>query len=169
MEKMNTKKMNRKIHRWLGIFTAIPMIIILSTGVLLLLKKDISWIQPSTQKGSSKEVKLHFDDILNIVSKLPDINLKHWEDINRLDIRPNKGIIKVRGNNNWEVQLDSKTGKVLQIAERRSDIIESIHDGTFFHKHVKLWIFLPMAILLIILWITGLYLFSFSTFSKKSK
>ena len=88
------------------------MIIILSTGVLLLLKKDISWIQPSTQRGSSKELKLHFDDILNIVSKLPNINFKHWEDINRLDIRPKKGIIKVRGNNNWEVQLDSKTGEV---------------------------------------------------------
>lgn len=145
------------------------MIIILSTGVLLLLKKDISWIQPATQKGSSKELKVTFNDIINIVKKLPHVNLKNWEDINRLDIRPNKGIIKVRGNNNWEVQLDSKTGEVLHIAERRSDIIESIHDGSFFHKNIKLWVFLPMALLLIILWITGLYLFSSSYFKKKLK
>ena len=89
------------------------MIIILVTGILLLLKKDIGWIQPPTQKGSSHALKLTFDDILNRVSKVPIVNIKTWNDINRLDVRPKKGIVKVRGNNNWEVQLDAKTGKVL--------------------------------------------------------
>ena len=164
---MNRKRMNRKIHRWLGIFTAIPMIIILSTGVLLLLKKDISWIQPPTQKGSSKELKLSFDEILTIVRQVPNVNIRQWDDINRLDIRPKKGVIKVRSNDNWEIQLDSKTGKVLQTLERRSDIIESIHDGSYFHKNIKLWIFLPVALLLIILWVTGLYLFIIPYSSRK--
>ena len=167
MEKMNKKRMNRKIHKWLGIFTAIPMIIILSTGVLLLLKKDISWIQPPTQKGSSKELKLSFDEILTIVRQVPNVNIRQWDDINRLDIRPKKGVIKVRSNDNWEIQLDSKTGKVLQTLERRSDIIESIHDGSYFHKNIKLWIFLPVALLLIILWVTGLYLFIIPYSSRK--
>ena len=164
---MNRKRMNRKIHKWLGIFTAIPMIIILSTGVLLLLKKDISWIQPPTQKGSSKELKLSFDEILTIVRQVPNVNIRQWDDINRLDIRPKKGVIKVRSNDNWEIQLDSKTGKVLQTLERRSDIIESIHDGSYFHKNMKLWIFLPVALLLIILWVTGLYLFIIPYSSRK--
>lgn len=156
---MYTKRLNRQLHKWIGIITAIPVIIILMTGVLLLLKKDIAWIQPATQKGSSKELKLTFDEIINRVRQVPNINLQQWTDINRLDIRPNKGVVKVRGNNNWEVQLDSKTGKILQVLERRSDIIESIHDGSYFHKNVKLWVVLPVALLLIILWITGLYLF----------
>ena len=112
-------------------------------------------------------MKLSFDEILTIVRQVPNVNIRQWDDINRLDIRPKKGVIKVRSNDNWEIQLDSKTGKVLQTLERRSDIIESIHDGSYFHKNIKLWIFLPVALLLIILWVTGLYLFIIPYSSRK--
>lgn len=164
---MSAKRLNRKIHRWAGIITALPVIIILITGILLLLKKDVGWIQPPSQKGSSKELKLSFEQVLEIVSKVPDVNLQNWNDINRLDVRPKKGLIKVRGNNNWEVQIDSKTGEVLQVAERRSDFIESIHDGSFFHEYVKLGVFLPVAILLVGIWGTGLYLFLMPYMGRK--
>ena len=166
---MSVKKLNRTIHRWAGIVTAIPVIIILVTGILLLLKKDVAWIQPPSQKGLSQELKLSFEQVLDIVSKVPNVNLKSWKDINRLDVRPKKGLIKVRGNNDWEVQLDSKTGEVLQVAERRSDFIESIHDGSYFHDYVKLGVFLPVAILLLALWGTGLYLFLLPYMGKKKK
>jgi len=166
---MSARKLNRTIHRWAGIVTAIPVIIILVTGIFLLLKKDVAWIQPSSQKGSSKELKLSFDQILEVVSKVPNVNLKSWNDINRLDVRPKKGLIKVRGNNDWEVQLDAKTGEVLQVAERRSDFIESIHDGSYFHENVKLGIFLPVALLLVAIWVTGLYLFLLPYMGRKKK
>ena len=156
---MNIKAFNRKLHRWAGVITALPFIIITVTGMMLLLKKDIAWIQPATQKGSSKELSLSFDEILTSVNQVKEVNIKSWNDIDRLDIRPNKGIIKIRGKNDWEVQLDSKSAEVLQVAMRRSDLIESIHDGSFFHKSVKLWLFLPVSILLILVWISGLYLF----------
>ena len=164
---MSARKLNRTVHRWAGIVTAIPVIIILVTGIFLLLKKDVAWIQPPSQKGSSKELKLSFDQVLDIISKVPNVNLKSWKDINRLDVRPKKGLIKVRGNNDWEIQLDSKTGKVLQVAERRSDFIESIHDGSFFHEYVKLGVFLPVAILLVAIWGTGLYMFLLPYMSRK--
>lgn len=166
---MSVKKLNRTVHRWAGIVTAIPVIIILVTGILLLLKKDVAWIQPPSQKGSSQELKLSFEQVLDIVSKVPNVNLKSWKDINRLDVRPKKGLIKVRGNNDWEVQLDSKTGEVLQVAERRSDFIESIHDGSYFHDSVKLGVFLPVAILLLAIWGTGLYLFLLPYMGRKKK
>ncbi len=166
---MSARKLNRTIHRWAGIVTAIPVIIILVTGIFLLLKKDVAWIQPSSQKGSSKELKLSFDQILEVVSKVPNVNLKSWNDINRLDVRPKKGLIKVRGNNDWEVQLDAKTAEVLQVAERRSDFIESIHDGSYFHENVKLGIFLPVALLLVAIWVTGLYLFLLPYMGRKRK
>jgi len=53
--------------------------------------------------------------------------------------------------NNWEIQIDTQSGTILQQAYRRSDIIESIHDGSWFHDKVKLWIFLPTGIVLLIL------------------
>jgi hypothetical protein len=57
------------------------------------------------------------------------------------------------------VQVDTNTGSVLQVAYRRSDLIESIHDGSFFHDQAKLWVFLPTAIIVLGLWVTGMYLF----------
>ncbi len=47
---------------------------------------------------------------------------------------------------------------MLQVAYRRSDLIESIHDGSFFHDRAKLWVFLPAGLILIGLWVTGVYL-----------
>ena len=72
---------------------------------------------------------------------------------------PGRGIVKVQACNRTEVQVDLQTAEVLQVAYRRSDLIESLHDGSFFHDRVKLWIFLPVALLLLGLWVTGVYLF----------
>ncbi len=58
-----------------------------------------------------------------------------------------------------DTELDAKTGDVLQVAYRRSDLIESIHDGSFFHDRAKLWAFLPTALILGLLWGSGIYLF----------
>ena len=68
-------------------------------------------------------------------------------------------MLKIRCKNRWEIQLDANSGEVLQVAYRRSDLIESIHDGSFFHDRVKLWVFLPAALVLGVLWLTGSYLF----------
>ena len=53
------------------------------------------------------------------------------------------------------------------MAYRRSDLIEQIHDGSFFSDAVKLYVFLPTGILLILMWGTGIYLFLLPRFRKK--
>ena len=166
---MRAKILNRKLHRWAAIATALPVIIVIVTGIILQVKKEFDWIQPPTQRGASTELALSFDQILGVVSKIPDVGLTSWDDINRLDVRPGKGIIKVRGNNDWEVQIDSKTGDVLQIAVRRSDFIESIHDGSFFHESFKLRVFLPSALILAGMWGTGIYLFLLPYMLKRKR
>ena len=67
-------------------------------------------------------------------------------------------MVKVRCANRWEGQVDSHTGAVLQSSYRRSDLIESLHDGSWFHDRAKLLIWLPTGLILCGLWITGLYL-----------
>ena len=156
---MKAKILNRKLHRWAAIVTALPIVIVIISGIILQVKKEFDWIQPPTQRGTDNVPFLSFDQILDAVRDVPDAGLTSWEDIDRLDVRPGKGIIKVRGNNDREIQLDAATGKVLQVAVRRSDIIESIHDGSFFHESFKLWIFLPSAVILAVMWGTGIYLF----------
>jgi len=50
--------------------------------------------------------------------------------IDRIDVRPSKGIAKVLfKEGNWEVQIDGTSGEVKSIAKRYSDWIESLHDG----------------------------------------
>jgi hypothetical protein len=78
-------------------------------------------------------------------------------------------VVKVRAKNRWEIQIDSTGGEVLQVAVRRSDLIESIHDGSFFHESFKLWVFLPSALLLVGVWGTGLYIFLFPYLSRHNR
>lgn len=166
---MKPSRLNRVIHRWGSIAIALPALIVLASGVLLQLKKESSWIQPATQAGSNQPPQISFSRILEIARTVPEARVESWDDIDRLDVRPDKGMLKVRCKNCWEVQLDAASGDVLQVAYRRFDLIEGIHDGSIFSELVKLGIFLPTAIVLIVLWGTGVYLFLLPHLAKRNK
>jgi hypothetical protein len=166
---MKLSKLNRDIHRWGSILIAAPVVVIVVTGVILQLKKESAWIQPPTRQGSGRELSLSFDQILAATRGVPEAEVDSWDDIERLDVRPGKGMLKVRCKNRWEVQLDTENGDILQVAYRRSDLIESIHDGGFFHDGFKLWVFLPTALILAALWATGIYLFILPYFARWKK
>lgn len=156
---MRLNILNRKVHYWLSTVIALPFLVVLTTGLLLQLKKQLTWVQPAEQRGSGKIPTLSFDQILDACRSVPEAGIESWDDIDRLDVRPGKGMLKVQAKNSWEIQLNGETGEVLQVAYRRSDMIEAIHDGSWFHDYVKLGLFLPVAILLVVMWITGIYLF----------
>ena len=160
------RKTSRSLHLWLSLVIFIPVIIVIGSGLLLQVKKEFDWIQPPTQKAPNAYPTLSFERILQSASTVAKANIVTWEDIDRLDVRPNKGIIKVRGRNHWEIQLDAQSGDVLQVAYRRTDTIEAIHDGIWFFEGAKLWLFLPAAILLFVLWVTGLVML-FTTLKSK--
>ena len=50
---MKPAKLNRLFHRWGAIIVALPVLVVIVTGIILQLKKEFVWIQPATQKGSS--------------------------------------------------------------------------------------------------------------------
>jgi len=166
---MKLSRLNRLVHRWGSIVIAAPALVVLVTGVILQLKKESAWIQPPTAKGSTKQLTLSFDEILAATAAVEQAEVSSWDDIDRLDVRPGKGMVKVRCNSRWEVQLDAVTGDVLQVAYRRSDFIESLHDGSFFSDAAKLWVFLPSAIIFVVLWFTGIYLFAQPYLAKRKK
>lgn len=163
----HARRDSRKIHRWGAIIIALPFLIVLISGLFLQLKKDVSWIQPESIEGVSNIPSISFEEILTAAKSIPEAEISSWKDINRLDVRPDKGMVKVRANNHWEIQIDTETGNVLQAEYRRSDIIEAIHDGSWFHESVKLWIFLPTGIIVTILWLTGIYMFFIPYLNKR--
>lgn len=161
--------LNRKVHYWASIALAVPILIVIVSGILLQTKKQFEWIQPVEQRGASKTPTISLPEVLEISKTVAEAEIKSWDDINRLDVRPSRGMLKVRAANNWEIQIDTQTGAILQSAYRRSDIIESIHDGSFFHDAVKMWIFLPAGIVLLLLWLTGIYLFALPLWVKRRR
>ena len=155
---MSAAKWNRKVHRWGAVIAALPLLVIMASGVVLQLKRESAWIQPPTQHGTGTELLLPWDQVLEVTKGVPEAGVESWADIDRLDVRPSKGMLKVRCKNRWEVQIDTSSGKVLSSTLRRSDWIESIHDGSWFHDSFKLWVFLPTGLILCGLWVTGVYL-----------
>jgi uncharacterized iron-regulated membrane protein len=155
----NFRIWNRKLHRWGAIATALPFLVVLGTGLLLQLKKQLTWVQPAEQRTANRVPSVSMQQIFAAASSVRQTEIRSWDDIDRLDVRPGKGIVKVAAVNHWEVQVDLASGKVLQSAYRRSDLIEQMHDGSWFHEVAKLWVFLPSAVVVLGLWVTGIYLF----------
>jgi uncharacterized iron-regulated membrane protein len=154
---MKASILNRKLHRWGAILIALPLLAVICTGILLQVKKQVPWVQPPTARGVGGDPAVSFEAILD-AARGAGKGIESWDDVDRLDVRPGKGVVKVRGNNRWEVQVDTATAEVVHVAYRRSDLIESIHDGSWFSDGLKLWLFLPSAVILFVLWFTGIYL-----------
>jgi hypothetical protein len=151
---------NRKVHYWLSGIFLIPTLCIILTGVTLQVKKQVPWVQPKEVKAKFESSNLAVNDFVQIASQIPECRVSGWEDIERVDIRASKGIAKVIAKSGYEAQIELTTGKVLQVAYRRSDIIESIHDGSFFAGDVsKLGVFLTTGVVLLILSLSGFWMF----------
>ena len=148
---MKISKLSRVLHRWGCLIALLPITIIVFSGIVLQLKKVSPYIQPPTQRGAGTEPAIGFERILEVARSVPEAEIESWEDIDRLDVRPGKGVVKVRCKNRYEVQIDTETAEILQVAFRRSDLIESMHDGSYFNDHFKLWVFLPAGIVLAML------------------
>ena len=159
----------RKLHRWGAILIAIPLLIVILSGLLLQVKKQLSWVQPPTISGDSKQPELAWDLILEKSQQVVEAEVNGWEDIDRIDVRVGKGVLKVRCKSGWEIQLDAVDGKLLSSNYRRSDVIENIHDGSIFSDAAKLWVFLPNGLVLLALWFTGLYLWYLPFLTKRKK
>jgi uncharacterized iron-regulated membrane protein len=127
----------RKLHRYVGIGLFFFFFIVAVSGILLGWKKHSGGlILPNTETGTSKSLATWLPiDSLSTLAKFAIQEKHQFTDIqiDRMDIRPEKGVVKVSFKGNYyEVQLDGATGNVLAVNQRNSDIIEQIHDGTIF-------------------------------------
>ena len=165
--KWHARRDSRKLHRIGAIIIALPFLIVIITGLLLQVKKDVAWVQPASQEGISTIPSITFQQILEISQSVPEAEISSWDDIDRLDVRPDKGMVKVRSVNHWEIQIDTENGSVLQVEYRRSDIIEAMHDGSWFSDGAKYWVFLPTGFIVLILWITGIYMYFIPSLNKR--
>lgn len=141
------------------------------TGLLLGWKKHSNgFILATTAKGSTTELTnwLPLETLRqNALKAFKDsISTEGSPEIDRIDLRPEKGVLKFNFKNNFHgIQLDGATGKVLKIETRRSDFIEQVHDGSILDRYigtnngqVKLFYTSIMGIALLIFTVTGFWL-----------
>jgi uncharacterized iron-regulated membrane protein len=150
----------RKLHSWTSVVIALPALVMIVSGLLLQVKKQVTWVQPQEQRGTGSVPRISLDAILETVVATEGAGASSWQDVKRIDIRPSRGLAKVSLEDGFELQIDLGTGRLLHAAHRRSDLIEQLHDGSFFAGDVtKLGLFLPTGLVLLFLWGSGLWLF----------
>jgi hypothetical protein len=157
---MSGNVLNRKLHYWGSAIIAIPLLVVIGSGIVLQLKKNWSWVQPVEFRGREKAPVIELSDILTAIKNHPhpEVKVSTWADVKRLDVRPDRGVAKATLQNDWEVQVDTTDGRVMQVAYRRSDWLEALHDGSLVNDTYKMWIVFPSSLVLLFLWGSGIWM-----------
>ena len=131
----------RKIHRWTGASLFILFVFVSISGLLLGWKKDSNgYLLPDTQRGSSTaaDAWLPLGELQDRATLLIDsLDATLDPTLDRFDVRPDKGVVKFTFKNHYrEIQLDLATGRLLSYGQRRSDLLEQIHDGSIVDRRL---------------------------------
>lgn len=148
-------------HLWLGIITTGIVLILSISGILLNHKRPLG-LMPDVDHIPTGE----FDRALPMHELVRRADLAAPEaagsGVDRLDVRPRSGIIKVRYRDDvvTEVTLDINDGRVLHVGLRNDVFLEKLHSGEIFGAG---WVLLSDfgAVGLIILIGTGYWLWLF--------
>jgi hypothetical protein len=130
----------RKLHRITGLILLVFILNMAITGILLGWKKNsYDYILPNNRQGTSSDLKkwLPLDSLEKAAKQsLSDFSAELETTISRIDIRPDKGVVKfIFENHYWGIQLDGATAQVMHIGKRRSDFLEELHDGSFLDQY----------------------------------
>ncbi|HOO08439.1 MAG TPA: PepSY-associated TM helix domain-containing protein [Cyclobacteriaceae bacterium] len=162
----------RTWHRFIGTGLGLFMLLTASTGILLGWKKNVDILQPPAQKGTSTDLAqwVSIQTIVRTAVHAVDSVVGRTIEVDKLDVRPSKGIVKVIfKERNWEVQVDGATGKSLSVLRRHSDWIEHLHDGSIISDFVKITYTNLMGWGLLILSLSGFWLWYGPKIVKKIK
>lgn len=144
----------RKLHRIVALIILLPLMIVSVTGVVLLVRNQFEFIQPSAVKSTPVEGSqlLTFESITEQFGK---------ENIEQIIYRPGKGSMAVRLTNATEVQIHPQTGEVLKSAKRRTNFLIDLHQGSWLGAFGQLGIHMITGLGLVFLIITGIIIYPF--------
>ena len=155
---MFTANQLRKFHRTLSFFTALPLIVITVTGILMALRQEFTWISPK----SIKRERVTLAEVISpqeIYQRFTTTSLKNLldlKDLDNLQFKPKSGVYTLRVTGDKEMVIEAKTGNVLSFQKKRSLWILRIHEGTWSSWPLREWIYVPAALGLVLLWLTGM-------------
>lgn len=157
----------RRIHKWISIPFVAFLLLIGITAILLAWKKELKLIPPTQKTAVELPGQwVNVEKILAIGASYMQDSLGKSPIIDRIDIRPDKGIAKIIFKEHFmEIQVDGYSGEILSVKKRNSDLIERIHDGSILDfvfqsnaESSKLIYSTVTSLVLVILGISGFYL-----------
>lgn len=163
-------RVTRPYHRYIGVILSLFIVLSSVTGILLSWKKQVHWLQPTEQikQTISDSDWLSISDLKQIADKALSDQVEIPVFLERMDVRITKGFVKMRYQpENWEVQINGKTGDILSIAQRNADWIEQLHDGSIISENYKLISLSLLGLGLLFLSLSGLWLWIGPSLVKK--
>ncbi len=171
----------RKVHRMSGALLFVFFFIVATTGLILGWKKNTGGlILAKTHAGKSNDPKNWLPiDVLRqkaIEHAKQHVSADFDPKIDRIDVRPDKGMVKfVFVEGYWGVQIDATTGELLLMESRWADLTENIHDGSVIDYllgtdgQFKLFYTSVMGVSLLLFTVTGFWLWYGPKDFKKSR
>ena len=155
------------LHLWLGVLSTGVLILVSLTGILLNHKRPLGLMPdvPNQPTGAFADALplavLAERAAVGVGPAIAD------QGIDRMDVRPGDGLIKVRYNDRevTEATVDINTGAVLHVGVRNDVFLEKLHSGEIFGSN---WVLLTdvAAILLVVVLITGYWLWLYPKVSR---
>lgn len=145
----------RKWHRVIGLIISMPMLLTCITGTFLIMRSHLSFIQPS--KTNKQSISLFsiapVSEVLRVAEK------KQKGKITSIIFYPKKGYFSVRTDSDYEMRLHGESLKILTEGPKLTGWLIKLHEGSFFSEIVRDYIFLPSAFGLLILIVSGIYIY----------
>lgn len=144
----------RKNHRIIGLIITVPLTITVVTGIILQLRGQFEFIQPSPVKSEIKkdQTYLSFEKISEIAGA---------ENVDQIIMRPGKGTLVVRLKDQNELHLHPQTGEVLKKSLRRTNFLIELHQGSWLGPFGQFGIHFLSGLGLFFLILSGLFLYPF--------
>jgi len=160
----------RTLHRWIGLVASLFLMALAVTGTLLALKSTTGWVRPPEGKGAAID-GLHqlveVERAANAAFALGIPELQEMKHIDRIDYRPKSNIYKIVSKEGYhEVQVDGKTGEVVQQAHRIDQFVEDIHDLSMFADWMNGYFLPVVGVGLFLLGLTGVVIFFVPVFRR---
>ncbi len=154
-------------HLWVGVVATLLTVLLAVTGIALNHKRGLGLMPDPERPGAvALADALALDDFeARARGALSDRGADATVPVDRMDVRPGHGLIKVRFDDPdvTEVTLALADGSVLHVGPRADVFMEKLHSGEIFGAG---WILLSdgAAVALILLGVSGLWLWLFPKF-----
>ena len=63
--------LNRKVHYWASFGVAVPLLVMIGSGLLLQSKKHWAWVQPAEHRGTGSVPAIDLEGVLASVKQVP--------------------------------------------------------------------------------------------------